>query len=236
MAQIAELAWGYTMADIDSMSFKAARRSRGGWTLDFKDKQETAWGAIVEMLYTSTDQPAYFTLLTCGTDAVDREARHVNRSHGVREGRPGDDEKPRFLQYWLPVIGPMSDFTDKICEREALPQILSKLTPSEYETIVTLAAYGTQKAAAEALGLKLPTYSARLWNARMRLWRFWFEGETPPPKTRSSATTCRYGHLRSEYGFINNHGSQSCRRCSRNRTNKHYGKKRDDRLKLDLDD
>lgn len=146
------------------------------------------------------------------------------------------DEKPRFLQYWLPITAPMSDFTDRIVEREALPQVLSKLTPREYEAIATLAAYGSQKAAAEALGLTSRAFGMRLWNARMRLWRFWFEHETPPPRSRTSATTCRYGHLKAEHGFIDNHGTVAYRRCARLGTNKHYGRNRDARIKLDVAD
>lgn len=236
VAETATLAHGYTMAEIDALSFKAARRSRST-VMAFEERQEVAWMAIVEMLYSGTERPTRFTLANCGSDAVDAESRRVLHAHGIRAGEPGvgeHDQRPRFQQYWLPITTPTSDFTERIVEREALPQVLAKLTPTEYETIVTLAVHGSQKAAAEALGLNPNAYTQRLWRARGRLWCLWFEHETPPPKTRASATTCRYGHSKADYGFTDARGSLHCRRCTRNRTNRDYAKNREKYLNLDL--
>lgn len=214
---VATLAHGYTMAQIDSMAFKAAVRSRSS-VMDFDEKKEFAWGAIVEMLYAADEPPLEWELRLHGSDAIDSECRQILRSHGVRAGEAGigeNDEKPRFLQYWLPVAGPRHDFTEGLAERLALPQILAKLTDREYETISALAAHGNHKDAAESLGLTTANFSRRYYIARDRLWRFWFDWETPPPKTRTTADTCKYGHPKSEYGFVNNHGTVACRKCQR---------------------
>lgn len=238
VGEIATLAHGYTMGHIDRLSFDAARRSRST-VIDFRDKQETAWHAIVEMLYDTTERPTHFTLLNHASDAVDRECRQVLRSRGIRAGEPGVgeyDHKPKFLQYWLPVTGPMTDFTDRIVERDALPQVLGKLSPLEYEAIATLAAHGSQKDAAEALGITLGAFGLRLWQAREKVWRHWFEHETPPPKTRQSKDTCRYGHPKSQYAFVQTNGSFGCTICRRNRARRSAAKNRERWLNLDLDD
>ncbi|WP_300399880.1 hypothetical protein [Nocardioides sp.] len=214
VAETATLAHGYTMAHIENIAWKAAHRER--W-LDPEEAHDAAWHAIVMRLYDGDEAPpTSLELYTTGLRATQIAVRQHNRAHGYGEELGG--QRPSFGKYWLPVSGPKSDFTDSLCERMALPQVLSVLTPTEYEAIATLAVHETPAAAAAALRISTNTFYERVRRARLAARAAWFDLESPPDRSikRTDGTEqCRSGHPRSKYGEKLENGHWKCCECGR---------------------
>lgn len=205
VAEIATVAWGYTMADIDRIAKSVARYSGNvSWLGDrgFGERVDAAWFGIAERLYdidAYPDEPAERDLFIAGRIAVNQQEQQDRQAHGINKS---DDFKERksFGTYWRTVAAPTEDFTDRIAERLALPQALKLLELEEYEAIAALAAFGTYRAASEALGIGENLLWKRISSARRTIIAAWIAPETPPEKPKPG-TTCRAGHPRAEHGF-----------------------------------
>lgn len=213
IGETASLVHGYTMADLHKMSLYHAKRMAfmGG---DFSDRYEAAWFAVAELLYSSGREPT-------------REEMHNTAKNGIRlwraeelrhAGLRGDgEERPAMQKFWGPVIAPRDDFTDQLTEVMALPQVLGQLTDLQYEAIAALAVHGSQRAAAEALGVNPQTFQDRVGKARKKVTELWFAPEHPRTLApRINPDTCRQGHSRVEYGLKTTAGKWRCRLCARN--------------------
>lgn len=214
VAEIATLAHGYTMAHVENIAWSAAHRER--W-LDPEEAHDAAWHAVVLRLYdTSEPPPTRLDLYTAALRATQTATRAHLRHHGYNPNT--GEERPAFGRYWLPISGPKSDFTDAICERLALPQVLSVLTPLQYEALATLAVHETQADAAAALGVSADAFYNRIKHARARARAAWFDAESAPSRKiqRADGTEqCRSGHPRAEHGKKLKNGDWQCLACRR---------------------
>jgi hypothetical protein len=219
IAQQATLVHGWTLADVNRAAGIAVSKHRFSGTFDFEDRLDCAWHGVVVELYTRTDPPTFHELLRAGIDELNKEVGSYRRTYG----RPDGDgpTTPNFKRYWLPVMRQKhySDdgFTERLCEHIALRDALSVLTPEQYEALVALAAFDNHApSAANALGLTLHQFRARVDRGRAAIKVVWFEGETPParPKKGKNATTCLHGHSRAEYGRQRpSDGAWTCKKC-----------------------
>lgn len=233
VAQIATLAYGYSMADIDRIANAAARRHRStrrSFT-DRDDHPNIAWDAIVDRLYSwpyTATSPVFFDLFTAALDALRRAEQAQTHHYGIPVA---GEEAAHFTKYWSSVGGwskttrrrkstwveGAGDFTDHICEALALPRALAVLSADEYDAIATLAAFNNSNAAAaQALGWKYGTFTTRTDAARKAIKEVWFEGETPVRKSLANKDLeCKAGHSRAEHGFREVNGQWRCRVCTK---------------------
>lgn len=232
VAETATLVHGFTMADLDKAAKKAAATNSSFSLLQWEDRYDAAWMAIVESLYAAIERPTFRELVLVGLKAVSSE-NHAHRStHGLGGAHRRDgDVSPSFKTYWTRRGD--SDFTDAIAERLALRTVLGLLDGRQYEVIVALAVHGTQEKAAQALGIHPLTVNRRVKAARRIMIDAWFAPETPPDTSIRSrdAETCRYGHSRAEHSFVRpNDGGIRCRVCERNRSRRRKARSGSDRF------
>lgn len=216
IAETATLAHGFTMADVDKAARVAASKARAH-LFQYEERHDLAWMAIVEEIYSSDERPESLTKI--GFVAINRAADEERRQHGKSSYRPleRDEWAPRFAIYWR-ALATAGDFTEQIAERVALRQVLSELTPAEYEAVSTLAAFGDVGLAADALGVSRGTFNNRMMKARRRINVLWLAPETPPgPRKRGEDGKCSYGHDLSEHGYQDKGRDRiMCGRCIRN--------------------
>lgn len=223
VADVAEIRWGYTMADIDRIAWRVYRKTRNSWLFDHSDRHSAAWFGITEHLFNSVEKPTELDLVNAGVDRVSSEA-NANRSfYGVEPTKR--ETAPRFTVYWR-GSGPVEDFTDRIAEREALPRLLSILSTDHYEAIVTLAAYGNLAEAAKALDLGYVQYVKRVMKAREKLIAAWFSPEHAPPKRNGRGDTCKAGHAKDKHSYRDAQGKNVCRECLRLKSRRDYWRRR----------
>ena len=218
VAEIATVAWGYTMADIERLARRVANGSKsfGVGAICSNDRREEAWCGIVERLYSATEYPAPAVLLEAGREAVSKQLSARDQSHGLRSDGEGG-HGPGFMKYWRTVSSSSDDFTDGLAERLALPQVLALLTDVEYEAIMARAAHATLEQGAAALGIPTRTLRKRLDRARTKVTAAWLAPETPRAKPTRGADVCKYGHSRAEHGYRTSADAWVCRICARNK-------------------
>ncbi|MCM0618780.1 hypothetical protein [Nocardioides bruguierae] len=213
VAATATLVHDYTMDDVERIAWSAAHRLRAP-VLTLEDGHEAAWHGVVEHLYGSEDCPHFHDLMNSAVAAVAAEIRAHHQNHGVNADT--GEVRPAFHKYWLPVMVPFADFTDTLVERMALPQVLGLLTDTEYEAIAALAAHGSGRAAAAALGINDKAFYERVRKARAKAVAAWFDAEAPAPRSTVRAdgeVQCRAGHARSEHGYLTGSGDAQRWRC-----------------------
>lgn len=218
MSQVAEtatLVHGYTMADLERAarisSWKAPARD-----LPQRDRYDTAWSAMAELLYSSNTPPTFHDLLDAGRNAIVRESKKHWHHHGWDSQTR--EPSPSFQTYWGATISRHGnrwpgDFTDSTLERIALPQVLALLDDRQYQVISALAVHGTNAAAAKAIGMHVATFGLHLREARRRVLEAWLAPDRPPARADDE---CKAGHSRSEHSYKNKHGYWVCRTCDRN--------------------
>lgn len=238
VAEIATLAHGYTMDDVDRMAGLAVSNTVAKVShLDWDERRSSGWHAIVELLYCSHNKPTARDLVAAGERAILRANEAERRHHGLSKRNPGQ-LAPRYLMFWsvdqpsdrparmIRANGPHvdADFTDRIVDRMALPTALGELTDVQYEALAALAAHDDRERAAAALGISVVTFNRRLKSARRRFLAEWFAPETPRSLSRSEDArtdpegTCKSGHSRVEWGIRTPSGRLRCRLCQRNVT------------------
>lgn len=200
------LRYGYTLDDIHQMTTAALRADRS-LAMDYRDRRDIAWSAIVEHLYASDHYyPTREQLIRVGLQAIYRDITDNYRHRGY-EGRvaaSGYGSAPRFAAYWLglPQVTPSPEV--RIVERVAAEQILPQLKPNESAAVHALAATGDYQAAAAALGISYMALLLRLGRARRRFLDLWHQHETPRrtqghdrrvgSRSTPLAAACSHGH------------------------------------------
>lgn len=219
IAYTATVVHDYSMAKIDELAHRAARKARSAAELlDHVEAREEAWNGIVDVLYSSPEKPSEWSLVDAGARAIGERVRMDLRDQGRRQNKTagGYEDAPRFEAYWIHMVGARPDWTDSIVNRMALPEVLAVLTPAQYEAIIALAAHGKLRPAAESLGMEYAAVKHRVHAGRKRMLEVWFEHETPHTTSKADAgVACRYGHARNEHGFKNAAGVWACHRCLR---------------------
>lgn len=224
-AQIATLAHGFTMAEIDKMAWKVTQ-IHPSRMVSFDEVAAIAWHGIVVALYEAETPPKRYDLVAAGLSAVHHEHQRMTQMYGI-SSRGG--AAPNFVRYWSDRNGG-GDFTDRIAERLALPAVLGELTPMGYEAISTLAAFdGDMHAAAAAIGVGYTTFESRIVRARRQLEALWFEHETPRSRAPGGKDKCVNGHSRAEHGHRDKRGSWVCRPCHKSAKRRFLARERDNR-------
>ena len=175
----AEIRHGYTLADLDRLAKTVVVANSQWWPAgDRKDQTDTAWSGIVELLYAHDGEPSERDLLDAGTRALTEDTKGYRKHHGLRDGGFIGDG-PRFAAYWYEP--PAVPWEERVIERIAAEQILTKIKGHELDALLALASTGDYAAAAQVLGLKYATLTQRLTEARRAFRRQWFAPEVPPP-------------------------------------------------------
>jgi hypothetical protein len=218
VGEIATLAHGYTMSDVERLSRRAMSQARrwGMYSMmDLRDMIEAAWFAIVEELYSVDVAPAEHELVIAGISGVRRAANAQVQAHGL--ARDGEGSKAAFNKYWNAATGPRPDFTDALVERLALPQVLAVLTPVQYEALAARANHSTLAAAADSIGITESNLAYRLQGAREVVIRLFLEGESPWALRKVDLDVeCRNGHARAEHAYRDPKSNRwVCRPCHR---------------------
>lgn len=213
VAETATLVHDFTMAEVQRIARYCANYGDGR-NLDASDRYDCAWFGVVEHLYAAVERPTGNELIVAGRKAVRQLYNDHLRHHGIDKNTL--NPAPNFAKFWFPPSPPEDGFSEKMIERLALPQVLSKLTPIEYQAITTLAIHGSREGAAAALGIPMGTFNDRIIRARDRIARLWMAPETVPKRRpRISEEACRSGHARAEHGYKTNAGKWACRICLR---------------------
>lgn len=192
---------GYTMTDLDRLARTVvvanAQWWRGG---DRFDQAAIAWSGIAEHLCAAEVVPSPNDLLAAGTRALADDVKGWRRSHGMRE--QSADVGPRFAAFWYEA--PAQPWDERVVESIAVHQVLEELPAHQRDAVIALATYEDYGRAAEALGIKYPTLTARLRLARQTLARLWYAPETAPRTrhtdrrvgsyTAEASTHCGAGH------------------------------------------
>ncbi|MFG1846729.1 hypothetical protein [Micromonospora carbonacea] len=170
---------GWTLADINTAARDAAL-GVGARAADFHERYDTAWSAIAEHLYTTTNPPARHDLVTAGRSAILREEAAIRRSHGLPDRNIGQhSQTPRYVMYWQWAARTTPSPETSVVERHATRQILAALTARQQATVAAMAAGRSPQAAANLLGVPYRTVTSRMKEVRRRFFRLWHEGETP---------------------------------------------------------
>lgn len=213
IGQTATLVYGYTMADVDTMTRHAIVRARArGFMLDVSDRWDCAWHAIVEHLYSSAEGPSREELISEACRALARAVDEELHHHGINAKNNFFSIGPNALKYWLPLAAPGMGFEEKLIEHTALPQILAELTPDEYEALAATAVYANQAEIIAALGITRNALETRLASARRKFIALWLEHETPR-SGKGDDVRCKAGHLRAEHSTRNAKGNWRCNAC-----------------------
>jgi hypothetical protein len=171
---------GYNLADLDRLTRAAFKR---GWGLgyDYRTRDEVAWSAIVDRLYSAPDTapPTPSDLIFAGQDGISGFVKEEMHHHGRAPGR-GDltQQRPRFAAFWEPR-GHTGDPAGGVIERTALWQIWEQLTYTQRRILAALAAHGDYQRAADALGKTYATFTSEVSSARKRFFQLWHEHEKP---------------------------------------------------------
>lgn len=220
------LPYGRTLAEVQRAAQFAARHTCVD-VLSYAGRYDEAWSAVVALLYASPHPPADSALVQAGREglyALIREHRH-HHGHSHRAADRGPGTAPSFQRYWQTAYTPSPE--GRVVERQALRQILPKLSPRQREVVYALAvADGDPTLAAERLGLSRDTFVSILNEARRRFRLWWHEGEAPSgmwqrgyrrpcgEATEAGGERCRAGHVRSpENTYVAPDGTRMCRPC-----------------------
>lgn len=175
---VTEIRYGYTLADLESMTRAAVVADRS-MAMDIRDRRDIAWSAIAEALWTAETPPHRQDLIRTGWQAIYRAVREEYRQHGYadREQASGHASAPRFVEYWYTPVA--ASHEERIVERLAIRQVLAPLGQTYRDAVLALAVHGEYRAAAESMDLKRQAFSFRISRARRDTLARWFEGETP---------------------------------------------------------
>ena len=184
MSARAEVRHGYTLADLTGIARGAAGANK--WLVsDFMVRFEAAWDAITEELLTSDEAPTPQELARIGKGAVSRQLLKDHcHTYGIadRDLTAGIGSAPKFAAYWFEP--PRTPPDEAVCERVALGQVLAALSPRSRQVLVTLAAAGDYRPAAELLGIPYSSFNAYMSIARREWNALWLAPETPPKARR----------------------------------------------------
>lgn len=170
-----ELRHGYTLDDLDRIARTAVALNVKWWSAGDRWQQaDIARSGAVEHLYAAETAPAEKDLVYAARIALSDEVNGYKQMHGISHK---GGTAPQFAKYWHHVGD--EPWEDRLVERIALSQILSRLTEAQREAVTAFAGAGNYAAAAEALGIELRALRSRLHNARTAFAAHWYAPETP---------------------------------------------------------
>ncbi|UQA91043.1 helix-turn-helix domain-containing protein [Streptomyces halobius] len=163
---------------------------------DADERYDAVLYAITEHLLTTDTPPTARDLVRIGLRASNRhvETEMHHRGYDPRNLAAGSGALPGFLRYWQHTGRVPWD--ERLVEAVALAQIWPLLTPLQQQAVTALALTGDHQAAADSLGVGMPTHAARLHKARLAVAALWHEHETPRRPARDKRVLARSGHYR----------------------------------------
>lgn len=175
-----EVLHGYTLGDLQVLAKKAVNTAFYR-AMDYPDRLEAAWFAIVEQLYDPDGDPNPWALIRTGRTAVDNLVRDDWHHHGRSPHNPyaGDEAMPHFQRYWWTQRFRTSSCENHVVDRVALYQIWPQLSATHQQVLMALAVHGDYGRAAASIGKTYGTYTVHVKNARKAFLKHWHEGEIP---------------------------------------------------------
>jgi hypothetical protein len=170
-----ELRHGYTVSQVRALSLAVVTRQTWCQSVDFDQRLEVTWHAIIEHLYTASEPPAMHELARAADHAVSQDVQQMRRFYG----RNTHDQYVGFERYWHTMAalspGPETAVTDRV----ALAQIWPRLRPLNQKAITALTDHDDYGLAADALGISRHHFTGRISQARREFLSLWHEGELP---------------------------------------------------------
>jgi len=175
-----ELRHGYTVSQVRALSLAVVTRQTWYQSVDFDQRLEVAWHAIIEHIYSADEPPGLPEVARAAERAVGHDVEQMHRFYGRNtHDRYAGTTTAGFERYWRTAAshspGPETAVTDRV----ALAQILPRLRPLNQQAIAALTAHDDYGLAADALGISRRHFTGRISQARREFLSLWHEGELP---------------------------------------------------------
>jgi uncharacterized protein (DUF433 family) len=174
-----ELRHGYTLAELNDLAVRAARRGRFNQSSNLGDRVNAAWSAMAEHLYSSPTAPEVGDLIYVGWHAIGQMAHKDWQFIGRDTHDRYAGTRHNFVRYWWTEASPTSGHEERLIDRVALWQIWDRMRPVHKEVLSALSVHEDYRRAAEALGKSPKTFAAQVAQARAAFLLLWHEGEAP---------------------------------------------------------
>ena len=175
----AQLRHGYTVSQVRALSLALVTKQTWYQSVDFDQRLEVAWHAIIEHLYTSDQPPDKSAVLRAAAHAVGQDVQQLHRFHGRNTHDRHAGTVAGFHRYWQPAASPSPSPETAVIDRVALAQIWPRLRPEHRKVLAALTVYDDYGLAAAALGISRTWFTTRLSAARREFLALWHEGEPP---------------------------------------------------------
>jgi len=162
------------------LSLAVVTRQTWYQSVDFDQRLEVAWHAIIEHIYTADAPPAMPDVARAAEYAVSQDVQQMHRFYGRNtQDRYAGTTTAGFERYWRTTASLSPSHETTVTERVALAQILPRLRPLNQEAITALSAHEDYGLAADALGISRRHFTDRISKARREFLSLWHEGELP---------------------------------------------------------
>lgn len=175
----AQLRHGYTVSQVRALSLAVVTRQTWYQSIDFDQRLEVAWHAIIEHIYTSDQPPEPSGVLRAAAHAVGQDVQQLYRFYGRNSHDRYAGTVAGFERYWWSTASPCPGPESTVIDRVALAQIWPRLRPEHREVLTALTVYDDYGLAAAALGISRTWFTTRLSTARREFLKLWHEGEPP---------------------------------------------------------
>lgn len=175
----APLRHGYTVSQVRALSLAVVTRQTWYQSVDFDQRLEVAWHAIIEHIYTSDQPPEMPTVARAAERAVGQDVQQYYRFHGINSHDRYAGTVAGFERYWRSAASPHPGSETAVVDRVALAQIWPRLVTEHREVLAALTIYDDYGLAAQSLGISRSWFTERLNAARRAFLRAWHEGEIP---------------------------------------------------------
>jgi hypothetical protein len=172
---------GYTVSQVRALSLAVVTRQTWYKSVDFDQRLEVAWHAIIEHIYAADKPPGTLDVYRAAERAVGRDIADMHRfyGHSATASDRYASTAGGFERYWRTTASPSPGHDTTVTERVAAAQIWPRLRPLNQQAIAALTDCEDYGLAAEALGISRHHFTGRISVARRDFLRLWHEGETP---------------------------------------------------------
>jgi len=175
----AQLRHGYTVSQVRALSLAVVTKQTCYQSVDFDQRLEVAWHAIIEHLYTSDQPPDLPAVARAAERAVGQDVQQMHRFYGRNTHDRYAGTIAGFHRYWQPAASPSPSPETSVIDRVALAQIWPRLRPEHQQVLTALTVHDDYVLAAEALGISRSWFITRPGRARREFLKLWHEGEPP---------------------------------------------------------
>jgi|SRR5712691_464105 len=175
----AQLRHGYTVSQVRALSLAVVTKQTWYQSVEFDQRLEVAWHAIIEHLYTSDQPPDLPAVARAAERAVGQDVQQMHRFYGRNTHDRYAGTIAGFHRYWQPAASPSPSPETSVIDRVALAQIWPRLRPEHQQVLTALTVHDDYGLAAEALGISRSWFITRPGRARREFLKLWHEGEPP---------------------------------------------------------